>query len=78
LKFLDDVPYAILGAFFAAVTFFLGNLVFYQFLWQLALAPIMGALLGFLAGVQVVRSKKLRVFATMREHRIAIADHTTS
>lgn len=73
MQCLDDLPYSVFVAFLGAAAFFLGNLVFYQFPWQLVAAPIMGGLLGFVAGVRVVRSKKLPIFATVREHRIAMA-----
>ncbi|HKS20171.1 MAG TPA: hypothetical protein VJS63_13280 [Bradyrhizobium sp.] len=69
MKTLDDVPYAVLGAIFAAVCFFIGNLVFYRSLWQLLVAPMVGALLGLITGIQVARSKKLRPFATLREFK---------
>lgn len=72
MKLVDDLPYVIFVALLGAGAFFIGNLVFFQFLWQLVAAPIVGALLGFLVGVQVVRSKKLPIFATVREHRIAM------
>ena len=62
-----------LGTLFAAATYFIGNLVFYQYPLQLVAAPIVGALLGLLAAVQVVRSKKLPIFVTLREYRIAVA-----
>ena len=71
VKALDDIPYAVLGLIVAAVCFFLGNLVFYRAPWQLIAAPAVGGLLGLIAGIQVVRSKDLRTFATLREFKEA-------
>jgi hypothetical protein len=71
VKALDDIPYAVLGLIVAAVCFFLGNVVFYRAPWQLIVAPVVGGLLGLVAGIQVVRSKNLRAFATLGEFRKA-------
>jgi hypothetical protein len=73
VKALDDIPYAVLGMTAAAVCFFLGNVVFYRAPWQLIVAPVVGGLLGLGAGIQVVRSKNLRAFATLGEFREAIS-----
>ena len=74
VKVLDDIPYAVLGLIVAAVCFFLGNIVFYRAPWQLIVAPIVGGILGLVAGIQVVRSKHLRMFATLREVKEAASE----
>jgi hypothetical protein len=74
VKLIADLPYVVFVTLLGAAGFLIGNLVFFQFSWQLVAAPIVGGLLGFLAGVLEVRSKKLTFFATMREHRTAMVD----
>jgi hypothetical protein len=69
MKSLDDVPYAILGAAIGAMTFSLGNLLFFQYWWQLELAPIFGGLLGYIAGVSVLRERNLPIGSTLRDFK---------
>lgn len=71
MKSIDDIPYAILGAGLGAACFLLGNAVTYQHPWQLWLAPVAGGVLGYVAGVMTVRSRKLPFTATLREFRAA-------
>lgn len=76
MKLIDDLPYVVFVMLLGAAGFLIGNIVFFQSLWQLVAAPIVGGLLGFLVGVLELRSKKLPIFATMREHRAAMVDDT--
>jgi uncharacterized membrane protein YfcA len=68
-SWIDDVPYALIGTLLAVIGFFLGNLVFHQYTWQVVIAPIVGGILGFLASVMTLRSKKLPISATMRDFK---------
>ncbi|WP_407155062.1 hypothetical protein [Bradyrhizobium sp. STM 3557] len=72
MKSVDDLPYAFVGAIFGGVCFFLGNLLFNHSAWQLIMALVVGAILGCLAGVMALRSKRLSCSATMREMKLAM------
>ena len=69
MKSIDDMPYAVIGACVAAIIFFVSNLFVYRYLWQLELAPVVGAVLGYVAGVWVLRDRKLPIGATMAEFK---------
>jgi hypothetical protein len=74
MKSIDDMPYAIIGACLGAVGFLVGNIVFYRYgLWQLATAPVTGAILGYVAGVWTLRDRKLRIGATMGDFKAAMS-----
>ena len=69
MKSIDDMPYAIIGACVGAILFFAGNLFMYRYLWQLELAPVVGAVLGYVAGVWTLRDRKLPISATMGDFK---------
>jgi hypothetical protein len=71
VKSIDDAPYALVGATLGAVGFLLGNLVLNYGSWLVG-AFILGAVLGFVAGILALRSKKLSPFATVGEMKLAI------
>jgi len=74
LRSIDDIPYALVGTAIGAMCFFLGNLVFFKSPWQLALAPVVGAVLGYVAGIAALRDKKLPSAATMGQMKGALKD----
>ena len=71
MKSIDDMPYAILCVGFGAACFLLGNALTHQYLWQLWLAPVVGGVLGYVAGVTTLRSQKLTFTATLGEFKAA-------
>jgi hypothetical protein len=72
LKSLDDMPYVLIGTILATVGFFVGNLFFYRYNWQLIVAPVIGAILGFAAGVLVLQGRKLHFSTTLGEFKAAM------
>ncbi|MGT2501683.1 hypothetical protein ACVOMS_14120 [Bradyrhizobium guangxiense] len=69
---LDNFSYARIIAALGAVGFLLGNLVLNFGLWQLIIAPIIGAGLGWLCGVWVLKERRLPANATMAEMKSAM------
>ena len=70
MKSIDDMPYAMIGTCLGAVGSLVGNIVFYRYgWWQLALAPVLGATLGYVAGVWALRDRKLPIGATMGDFK---------
>jgi hypothetical protein len=69
LKSLDDMPYAILGALVAATIFMVSTLFVYRYGWQLVAAPIVGAILGYIAGVWTLKDRKLPIGSTLRDFK---------
>jgi ribose/xylose/arabinose/galactoside ABC-type transport system permease subunit len=78
LKSIDDLPYALICTVVIAACFLFGNLLVYQYNWQLIAAPVVGVLLGFLAGVSTLRGKKLRFSATIGEFKAAMKKSETN
>ncbi len=69
---LENYSYAGVIAALGALGFFLGNLVLNFGLWQLIAAPIIGAGLGWLCGVWVLKERHLPASATMAEMKSAM------
>jgi predicted small integral membrane protein len=69
---LDNFSYAGVIAALGALGFFLGNLVLNFGLWQLIVAPIIGAGLGWLCGVWVLKERRLPASATLDQMKSAM------
>jgi hypothetical protein len=72
VKSVDDIPYALVGAVLGAVCAFPGNLLFHRYAWQIGAAPIAGGVLGYVAGIMALRSKRLSASSTMAEMKLAL------
>jgi hypothetical protein len=76
MKSIDDMPYAMTGACLGAIGFLVGNIVFYRYgWWQLAVAPVAGAILGYVAGAWALWDRKLPIGATMGDFKVAMGDN---
>jgi hypothetical protein len=74
MKSIDDFPYAVIGACLGALGSLVGNIVFYRYgWWQLALAPVLRATLGYVAGVWALRDRKLPIGATMGDFKATMS-----
>ena len=76
MKSIDNFSYAGVGATVGAAGFLLGNAIFYEAIWQLVAAPVVGGILGLVAAIWVLRDMKLPMAATMgdvkaRQKRLA-------
>jgi uncharacterized membrane protein YfcA len=72
MRSLDDMPYAVIGAVVGAVLFMFGTLFVYRYDWQLVAAPVVGAILGYLAGVWTLKDRKLPIGSTLRDFKTAM------
>jgi hypothetical protein len=72
-RITDNTSYVLLGTLLGAFGFFVINLLFLQTSLELLLAPLVGAVLGCLAGIKSVRDKKLPMSATFRDFKAAAA-----
>ena len=72
MKSIDDLPYALVGTVFITTCFVLGTLLVYRHNWQLIAGPVAGLVFGPVMSAIVLRSKRLRLSATMGELKKAM------